>query len=167
MSKVLYSTEWITLFSGDNDILYVDLGQGVMAVPITEEGRVIMITEYSTAFRERVMFLPAGGVEAGESAVEALNRELQEEAGFKAGRFDPLGVVRPHCKYAASEIQLYLARDLQSSRLAGNEPYVIEVETIFLADFETLIESGRLSDSNVIAALYMARSFLEREARPR
>jgi len=55
---------------------------------------------------------------------------------------------------------VYLARELTSSRLKGDEGYEISVEQVPLVGFERLIAAGRLLDARVIAALYMARRFL-------
>lgn len=52
---------------------------------------------------------------------------------------------------------------LTRSRLQGDEDYKIGVERVPLAQFETLITSKRLLDARVIAALYMARAFLDAE----
>jgi hypothetical protein len=52
---------------------------------------------------------------------------------------------------------------LQPSKLQGDEAYEITVERVPLAQFEELIASGRLCDSSVIAALFLARNFLAKE----
>lgn len=57
---------------------------------------------------------------------------------------------------------VYLGRDLTASRLVGDEDYIIEIERVPLAMFEDLITAGRLLEARVIAALYMAKSFLQR-----
>jgi ADP-ribose diphosphatase len=58
---------------------------------------------------------------------------------------------------------IYLARDLQESRLQGDEEWPINIVRVPLADFERLIVEGQRRDSSVIAALYLARRFLDRQ----
>jgi hypothetical protein len=54
---------------------------------------------------------------------------------------------------------------LQPDRLPGDEGYTITPERVPLADFEDmLVWSGRVIDPLTIAALYMARSFIDRES---
>jgi hypothetical protein len=91
------------------------------------------------------------------------NRELQEEVGYRADRLDFLGELRPWSKYLAVRTRVYLARDLRESALPGDEAYEIGVERVPLAAFEALVDQGRLRDARAIAALHLARRFLEDE----
>jgi len=50
---------------------------------------------------------------------------------------------------------------LTHSKLEGDEDYPILMERVLLRDFEQLIAEKRLLDGHIIAALYMARSYLE------
>ena len=56
---------------------------------------------------------------------------------------------------------IYLARELVPSKLQGDERYPILVRQVPLKDFECLITSKQMLDARVIAALFLARSFLE------
>ena len=165
MSKETFKHRWITCYEFEDGTPFIDMDDAAVAVPITESGEVLMIEEFSVALNQRVLLLPAGGVEQGEAAVDTVNRELQEEAGFKAARWDLLARLRPISKYVRCDFSVYLARDLQPSKLQGDEAYEISVEYVPLEQFEELIASGRLRDSNVIAALFLARSFLAKESR--
>src|SRR5436309_2937554 len=83
---------------------------------------------------------------------ETANHELQEEAGYAAGRLDFLGELRPFSKYLTARSFVYLARALTPSHLQGDETYSIGVEQVPLGEFEALIAAGRLLDARVIAA---------------
>jgi hypothetical protein len=88
---------------------------------------------------------------------------LQEEIGYKAGQLDYLGTLNPAVRVADWEIQIFLGRDLTPSKLQGDESYEMSLERIPLSQLEALIASKRLTDAMIIAALYMARSFIEGE----
>ncbi len=138
----------------------VQAADEALIVPFTAEGEVLLSLEPSAAFDEPTLILPGGIVEAGEPPAEAANRELQEEIGYKAGRLDFLGELRPFSKYLAVRSFVYLARDLIPSKLAGDEDYEVGIERVALSDFEALIAASRLHDARAIAALYMARAYI-------
>jgi ADP compounds hydrolase len=163
MSRTIFQHQWLTVLEDDHAITYLQWADGACCVALNEKGEVLLITEYSAAFGEEVLTLPGGGLAPGENPIETANRELQEEIGFKAGRLDFLGTVQPLSKYLRVHIHLYLARDLQPSHLQGDETWDITIQPTPLDSFETLMSTGKLRDSNVIAALYMARAFLQNE----
>ena len=55
-----------------------------LAVPITSENKVIILRQYRFAVSRYLLEFPAGTLEAGETPINSIKRELQEEAGYKA-----------------------------------------------------------------------------------
>ena len=155
--------EYFALGSDDRGNSFVRSPDEVLALPLTADGDVLVSVEPSPAFGEPTIILPGGTAVAEEDHEETANRELQEELGYKAGHLDFLGELRPWSKYLTVRSYVYLARGLTPSRLQGDEDYEIGVERVPLDQFETLITSKRLLDARVIAALYMARAFLDVE----
>ncbi|MEO8607014.1 MAG: NUDIX domain-containing protein [Chloroflexota bacterium] len=164
MSKIVYRHKWMSLCEGQYETPFVDLqSDGVMAVPIMDNGDVLLLSEFSVAYDRQILFLPAGAIDTGENPDESANRELQEEVGYKAGRLDYLSTIYPLMKYVRGKINVYLARDLTPGKLQGDESWELSIYRVAFKEFESLIGNGELQDSNVIAALYMARSFLAKE----
>jgi 8-oxo-dGTP pyrophosphatase MutT (NUDIX family) len=62
-----------------------------MVLPITEEGKVVLVCEYRHGCQDYVWQLPAGKIGDGETAMEAARRELEEETGYKALSLTLLG----------------------------------------------------------------------------
>jgi hypothetical protein len=71
-----------------------------------------------------------------------------------------LGELRPCVKYLQVRTFLYLARHLHPSAPPGEDEASALVKRLPLAQFEVLITQAALHDSNTIAALYLARSYL-------
>ena len=142
----------------------VDSGtQGITVVPITEDGNVLMIKEYLTGAGEYQLGLCKGGIEKGITPEETASKELQEEVGYKAGRLDKLGAFFLHPAYSTAKTHIFLARDLTKSKLVGDEIEELEVVPYPFKDFEKLIDEGELHDVRIIAALYLAKRFLDKE----
>ena len=141
----------------------MDLGVGVFVVPINARGEVLFVVEPAIPDNSPVLSIPSGAIEPDEDSIKAANRELQEEVGFKAERIDFLCEVNPMAKHAVSRNTILLARDLVPSELQRDEAWPIKSEAIPFDEFESLIESGRLKYASVIAALFMARRFIQAE----
>ena len=166
MSGIVYQHKWMMICEDQFGTPFVDMipSDGTMVIALNGAGEVLLQSEFSPAYDRPIYYLPGGAIEAGESSAESANRELQEEAGSKAARLDELGQLYPFMKYMRSCFHVFLARDLTPKKLQGDETTEIIVKPFPFADFEQLIADGHLQDSSIIAALYMARSFLAKEA---
>lgn len=162
MPKVLFETPYMAFLENAKGTAYIRMDDAVMIMPVTAEGAVIFIQEFSPAYDKPILTLPTGIVEAGEPIEEAANRELQEEVGQKAGRLDYLGEIYMNIKYIEAKHSVFLARDLSESKLQGDEEEgSITIVHVPLEDVEDLITSGRLTDALVIAGLHLARQKLD------
>jgi ADP-ribose diphosphatase len=161
MSQLFFQDDYYSIYTTGRNIDYIQMQNEVLIVPLTDQREVILTIEPSVAFGEPTLILPGGVAESNEAHEQTALRELQKEIGFTAARLDYLGEIRPLSKYFALQSFVYVARDLTPAKLEGDEDYPILMERVFLKDFEQLIVQQRLLDAHIIAALYMARSFLE------
>ncbi len=160
--EIVATHRWLSLCKGFEGEPFIKSSSGTLVVPITDDGDVLFILEPRRVNGELVLSLPGGGINADEDTAISANRELQEEIGFYANKLDFLATLNPAVRVTDWEVHVYLGRDLVPSKLEGDESYEIQVEKIPLSQFETVIQSGRLMDSTLIAALYLTRSFINR-----
>jgi ADP-ribose diphosphatase len=144
--------------------IYID-GDGVLVIPITENDEVVLLVEPSVTEREPILGLPAGTIERNETPEESANRELQEESGYKSQQLEYLGTISPLARHSNLKMDVFLGRKLVPSKLEGDESYEIEIKKLPFREIEDAILANLFKDSNVIAALYLARVYLEREKR--
>ncbi len=135
---------------------------GVVIVAMPDPEHVLLVREYACGFHRYELCLPKGRLEAGESAVQGANRELQEECGYAARNLLDLGPLSMAPGYMTHVTHVVLARDLYPSRLPGDEPEQLEVVPWSLDELAELVQRDDCSEGRSIAALYMARDLLAR-----
>ncbi|RVT44523.1 ADP compounds hydrolase NudE [Rheinheimera sediminis] len=138
-------------------------GRGaVMVVACPEPGSFYLIREYCAGTHDYQLGFPKGLIDSGETAIEAANRELQEEIGFKAGRLIPLKTVALAPGYFNATMHIILALDLTASSLPGDEPEPLElVSWQWQQQFELLAQSD-FTEARSVAALFLARDYLDK-----
>src|SRR5512135_2989018 len=72
--------------SGRNTIREVVLHPGgVTAVPVLEDGRILLIRQFRYPIGKYILELPAGKLDSGQPPRETVAREIEEETGYCAG----------------------------------------------------------------------------------
>ncbi len=107
-SREVYRSPWVgvredsIVFPNGQESTYsvFELGRCVGVLPLRDDDLVPLVRQYRYIGDAFPWEMPTGNIAAGESPEEAANRELAEEAGYRAGRLEPLGYFRTskaHC----------------------------------------------------------------------
>ena len=126
----------------------------VVIVPLDGDGNVLLVRQYRLPVEQFLLELPAGGIDPGESIEEAVQRELREETGQRAGRLQRLAAFYASPGYCDELMHLFLATELEHSPLAGDSDESIEVVRMPLADALALVEQGEICDAKTIIGLW-------------
>ena len=132
----------------------------VYVVPLLDDDTVLLVREYAAGLHRYELGLVSGRIDPGESAIEAANRELQEEAGYAARDLQVLRRLSLSPRYMSQEADIVLARDLYPQRLPGDEPEELEVVPWKLDALHELVLREEFSEGRAVAALFMAREWL-------
>ena len=122
---------------------------------------VLLLQQYRYAAGGVIHEVPAGIIEPGESWEECARRELEEEAGVRAGTLVKLTTIHTTPGFTNEEIHLYAAFDLSEGTARTDEDEFLRVERMPLSGALELARSGRLTDAkSLVAILYAARFLL-------
>lgn len=132
----------------------------VIIVPMLDEDTVILVREYGAGLDDYFLGLPQGVVEAGETAMEAANRELMEEVGYGSNALSPLKKIAISPGYMTHLTDIVLAQELYENKLPGDEPEPLEVVTWPLSGLDELVKREEFCEPRSIAALFLARERL-------
>jgi ADP-ribose diphosphatase len=130
-------------------------------VAIDADGAIPLLTQYRHAFGGWLKEIPAGCLNAGESPRVCAERELREEAGVTAGRWDQLGTIVTIPSFCDERITLFLARDLTPADRELDHDEVINVDRVPLDEALRMVSRNEIMDAKTIAALHLTREFLQ------
>ncbi len=127
-------------------------------LPITDDGRIVLINQFRPSLKKWLLELPAGTIEQPETPEQCAMRELEEETGYRAARFTSLGQVTPLAGFCDEIQHLFVGHDLTlSNSRECDEDEVIEVVTFSLTELEQKIIEGEITDTKTIACLGKAK----------
>lgn len=136
-------------------------GRGaVLVVPVDSRGDLILVREYCAGTHDYQLGFPKGLIDPGESAMQAGNRELMEEAGYGANQFVELKLVSLAPSYFNAKMHILLAQDLYEQKLEGDEPEPLEIVKWPLSDWQNLLTQPDFTEARSVAALMLAKQYL-------
>ena len=136
----------------------------VVVVPLIDADTVLLVREYAAGVHRYELGLVKGRIDAGETPLQAADRELKEEAGYGARTLESLRQITLAPTYMSHSTHLVVARDLYPERLPGDEPEELEVVPWKLDDLHELILREDFSEGRSIAALFIVRDWLRHHA---
>ncbi len=136
-------------------------GGAVLVIPMLDDNTVLLIREYSAGVHRYELGLPKGKTDAGESFLEAANRELKEEVGYGARNLYHLSSFSLAPSYLEHMTEIILAQDLYQQKLPGDEPEELEVVPWQLTNINALLATGECTEARSIAALFMAVEYFK------
>jgi 8-oxo-dGTP pyrophosphatase MutT (NUDIX family) len=89
---------------------YVQHPGAVMVIPLFDDGRVLMESQFRYPIGKVMAEFPAGKLDPNEGALACAVRELREETGYTAREYVFLTRIHPIISYSTEFIDLYLAR---------------------------------------------------------
>ena len=157
--RVEVSRERVVLPNGRELWLDIVHHPGAAAVvPFTGEAEVALIRQDRHAAGGEILEVPAGKLDGGEAPELCAERELAEEAGYRAGRLVSLGRIWTTPGFTDEVIHLFAAFDLTPTALRPEDDEVIEVMRVPLDDALEMIWRGELRDAkSALALIHAAR----------
>lgn len=126
----------------------------VNVVPVTPQGRVVLIRQWRHGSGDSALEIPGGLVDPGETPRQAAARELAEETGYRARELVFLGKVNPNPALFDNTCHIFLGVDVEPDGPSCLEEHEeIAVLTVEQEALPGLVKSGRIDHCIVIAAL--------------
>ena len=166
-SHYLFTDNWLTLRADtcereDGTIIapyYVyEFPDWVTAVPVTRDGKIVLVQQYRHALGEICIEIPGGCMDAADASAEAAcARELLEETGYQFTHFTPLCVTSANPSTHTNRMHVFLAtggEQVQTQQLDGGEE--INVLLYTLTEVKQLLREQKIIQSMHVTALFYA-----------
>ena len=159
-SKIIYKNPWWSyrletyrLPNGEEgEYHYVYTNGSSMVIPLADNGEILMVRQYRYLNQRHSIEFPCGGLEEGLGYRENAEKELIEETGFAAKKWQEAGRFNPYNGVSCEMCRVYLATEL-SPRAGKTDPTEeIEVLRVAPSKIDEMIQKNQIWDGMSIAA---------------
>lgn len=127
----------------------------VAIIPITKEGKLVLVEQYRKALERSIIEIPAGKIEPGEELSVCARRELEEETGYGAGELLYIQSFATSPGFADEIIHLFVAKDLykiENKRELDEDEFVSLIE-VTVEEAEEMVRKGQIYDAKTAFSL--------------
>jgi ADP-ribose pyrophosphatase len=142
----------------------LDVPTCTIVIPLTDDGRVVLVEQFRHAVQRVSLEFPAGVVEDGEPPVEAALRELEEETGYCAGSATLVGEFDPDPAIQSNAVQVVVAEACTAAgRRHQDSGEDVAVRMVGVDEVAGLIERGEIRSAPAITAWSLFQRQLSRQ----
>lgn len=131
----------------------------VAIIPITNEGKIVLVEQYRKALERSIIEIPAGKLEPGEDPAVCARRELEEETGYGARELTYIQSFATSPGFANEIIHLYVAKDLykiEEKRELDEDEFVSIIE-VTLEEAEEMVKNQQIYDAKTAFSVLWAK----------
>ena len=142
--------------NGDHTVVwdFIKHKGAAAVVPVTEDGKILMVRQYRNALERYTLEIPAGALdEEGEPGFKCAARELEEETGYKSEELEWLITLRTTVAFCNEKIEVYVAKNLIPSKQHLDEDEFIDLKAYSLDELKEKIFTGEIEDAKTVASL--------------
>ena len=143
----------------------VDHHGGACIVALDSDQTIYFVEQYRISVAETILEIPAGKIESGEEYLICAKRELQEEIGITAEKWELLTKFYPTPGYCSEEIHIFLARDLIHGKPNLDPGEFLRVKRYKLDQALKMVTSNQIKDSKTMLGILLTAQKIREEAR--
>jgi NTP pyrophosphohydrolases including oxidative damage repair enzymes len=158
---------WLKIYKrqiGDKTFDILGDYNAVASLILNEYDEILLVKQFRPSLMRETLEVPAGAMDVeGETAIECLVRELQEETNLiiKPEELSPIISYKPNLGFSSSKMHMFMAR-INKDRLAYNKPQageeVYEVVWMKFDELENSIIQGRIEDVKTIMVYFYLKT---------
>lgn len=135
------------------EYFYGEDNNSVMAVPVLDDGRIVLISQYRYLREKLSIEFPCGSIDASETVQQAVQRELIEETGYKAEEFIKIGIYDGLSGVFKDTTHVFIAEGLeQVGQPQPEEMSELEVLLRRPDEVDEMVRKNEIWDGQTLAA---------------
>ena len=130
---------------------YKNIAIGI--IPLDNDGKIHMVGQYRFVLNKYSIEIPEGGGDLNRDPLESAKRELKEETGLKADKWEK--ILEMHLSNSVSDelAIVYLATHLKQEEAAPEETEKLTVTTMTIDEVYDMIIDNKITDAITVAAI--------------
>lgn len=163
--KIVYDNAWIRIREdrvinpAGKECPYGVVGfknRAIGIVPIDDLGNTWLVGQYRYPLDEYSWEIPMGGGPLNESILEAAKRELKEETGLSAEKWEEISRIHTSNSVTDEEGFIFIARELNEGTTEFDETEVLAIRKLPLREAVNMVMASEITDSISIAGILKA-----------
>ena len=159
--RIVFSVRWFDVVARMVDVsasphYVIRTCDYVTVLAVTADGSFLLVRQYRPAIGAETLELPSGHVEDGELPEAAARRELAEETGYEAVKFELLGALAPDPGRQENKLWCYYAGGATQIRSPVLREEGLELVRCKERDLIRHIGKGKIDSAPNLAALLLA-----------
>lgn len=135
----------------------VEHSGAIGVVALERDSRVYLVRQYRYPIGKVTLEIPAGKLEEGEEPLNCARRELREEAGIEAERWEPLLTFYTTPGFSNEIMHLFLATELSRREAAPDQDEFLQIVSLPLEEALDKVSKGEILDAKTILGLLLVR----------
>lgn len=140
---------------------YIRHPGAVAILPLFADGRVLLERQFRYPNNQVFIEFPAGKIDPGEDHLVCAKRELLEETGITAARWDFIATIHNAIAYSDEHLELFLARDLTQGEAQLDDGEFLQTFTATVPELLAMIRRGEVTDVKTIIGAFWLEKVLD------